>query len=1406
MKCVNPAPGRERLSSMIPVQTTSPASLAETIGRRCRTRWAWRLLWLLVLSPFVRPLADPATLQKQFQGEIQPILQQYCLDCHNAEKHKGDLDLSRFKTLDAIFAEPEIWEGVIEQIHLGEMPPKDKPQPKPDDRTRLVLWVTGALTEAAKAVAGDPGPVVLRRLNNAEYTYTLRDLTGVASLDPAREFPADSAAGEGFMNTGNTLVMSPSLLTKYLDAAKEVASHAVLLPDGVRFSEHQTERDWTDEAITRIRDFYRPFVASDGDSGVIPVATYLTATLEERSALEAGRKSVESVAKERGLNARYLQTLWAALHASNANGSVLLAGLRDRWSRATPADAPALAADINRWQKALWKFNSIGHLRRHLGGNDGPPSWMEAANPVASKLEVRLKLNPPGGQTDVVVYLAAGDAGDGPANDWVVWDEPRLVIPGRPDLLLRDVREFVEAMDRRRSEVVSSTARCLAAAAQASAETPSPGVEELARQHQVAPDILSAWLDYLGLGTGAPMSLDLMTQRMDKPSTYDFVQGWGSPETPLIVANASTEAVRIPGNLKGHGVAVHPSPTLNACVGWKSPIRSTVRIESTVTHAHPECGNGVTWALELRRGSLRQRLAAGVAQGGTPVHLPPVEALPILPGDLISLIIGPRDGNHSCDLTDVELVVKSDQEWRLTADVSPDLLAGNPHADRLGNSGVWSFYTEPATGSAGPVIPAGSLLASWQSAPSMEERRRIAQDVELLMLKGPTHTNSPDALLHRQLTSLGGPLFAGVRNPDSARRSGTSPTSPSATPSNWGLDPGLFGRHPQGAPLAAGSLCVQAPRLLEIRLPADLVAGCELVTTGHLDPAVGNAGSVQLQVQTQRPEDSGIQPGIPVVVMDDGPARRRVEASFDDFRQLFPGALCYYRIVPVDEAVTLTLYHREDEPLQRLFLDDTQRQHLNRLWDELFYISREPVLLLSAFEQIYEYATQDRPDMVKSFGPMRAPIQQRAAAFKQREVDSEPTQLDAVIAFAGRAYRRNLRADDAEELRQFYRGLRQKEIPHDEALRLTLARVLVAPAFLYRMEQPGPGRVPGPVEDWELATRLSYFLWSSGPDDALRAAAASGSLRNPDVLAAQARRMVRDPRIRRLAEEFGCAWLHIHGFNSLDEKSERHFPSFAGLRESMYEETIRTFTDFFENNRPVLDLLDADDAILNGPMAEFYGIPGVEGKDWRRVKHVKPFGRGGLLGHATILAKQSGASRTSPILRGNWLCEALLGDKLPRPPKGVPVLPEEPPAGLTERQLTEQHSRDPKCAACHVRIDPYGYSLEAYDAIGRRRTQDAAGLPINTQVSLADGTAFDGLDGLRNYLITQRRQDFIHQFCRKLLGYALGRAVQLSDKPLLQEMETARSKPGRGAADAVEMIVRSKQFREIRGRDYLSKN
>ena len=290
--------------------------------------------------------------------------------------------------------------------------------------------------------------------------------------------------------------------------------------------------------------------------------------------------------------------------------------------------------------------------------------------------------------------------------------------------------------------------------------------------------------------------------------------------------------------------------------------------------------------------------------------------------------------------------------------------------------------------------------------------------------------------------------------------------------------------------------------------------------------------------------------------------------------------------------------------------------------------------------------------------------------------------------------------------------------------------------------------------------------------------------------------MLKDSRTNRLATEFAAQWLHIRNFDANDDKNEALYPEFADIRDDMYQESLLFFEDLFRNNGSVLGILDADHTFLNETLAKHYGIEGVTGSHWRRVENVRAAGRGGILAMATTLATNS--SRTSPILRGNWVYETLLGERLPKPPANVPQLPDLVPDGKTARELIELHSSAAECAKCHALIDPYGFALEQYDVLGRLRPE-----LVDTKTRLIDDTELEGVEGLRDYLTQQRKDDFLRQFCKKLLGYALGREVQLSDKPLIDEMIQGLKENQYQVNDAIIRIVTSKQFRYIRGRDLI---
>lgn len=529
------------------------------------------------------------------------------------------------------------------------------------------------------------------------------------------------------------------------------------------------------------------------------------------------------------------------------------------------------------------------------------------------------------------------------------------------------------------------------------------------------------------------------------------------------------------------------------------------------------------------------------------------------------------------------------------------------------------------------------------------------------------------------------------------------------------------------------------------------------------------------------------------------PARVAVERARPaaEFRALFPPAVLFEPIVPRDVQGSLFLYHREDEPLRRLLLDAAGRAELDRLWSELQFVSEQAFATPRMYEEIVQYYRRPNDGARIMFFYIQlfdARVKREEEALRAALLAAEPGHLEALLVFAARAWRRPLSADERTAILASYHADRKEGVKHDPAFRAALARVLSSPWFLYRVEKPASGPRWRPVSGDELATRLSFLLWESIPDDELRSKAAK--LHDPAILEEQLRRMLKDSRMRGMAEEFGARWLGVRDFVANHGRSLKHFPEFTpALRDALAEEPVRFFEDLLVNDRPVADIIAADSVVVNDVLAKHYGIPGVTGSEWRRIEKVAAYGRGGLLGFGAVLARQAAAARTSPVKRGAWVVQ-MLGERLPRAPPDVPPLPESPPPGLSVREITERHRKDPNCAGCHVRIDPYGMTLERYDAIGRLRPAREL-KPGDTKATLRDGTEIDDFAGLRNYLTGPRREDLLRALAQKLTGYALGRAVQLSDRKLLDDLTRTMAAGGRWS-DVLLIIVRSEQFRCIR--------
>jgi mono/diheme cytochrome c family protein len=1345
----------------------------------------------------------PAAAGDDYAQHVRPLLKKYCFECHSTKAHKGDLDLERFDSLAAVRKDLKPWQHLIEQLEVGEMPPKGKPQPTAAERKTILAWTHNLLATEARARAGDPGRVPLRRLSNTEYDCTVRDLTGV-DLKPAREFPADGAGGEGFTNAAESLSdITPALLTRYLDAAKDIADHAVLLPDGVRFSAGKTRRDWTDESTARLRAFYAAFTAD----GRLAYQPYLLATVRHRAALAGGKTTLAEVAAQEKLNPKYLAALWQAL--TDKAPSDPLDRLRARWRAAGEKDVGPLAAEVDAWQQSLWKFEKIGSYRY------GATTRQVANDPAAGDSQpIKLALKPAPGQNEVVLYLATRELGEAGKGARVVWQRPRFEGKGKPPLLLRDYPQFGAAFEVDHAAVFADTTRYLAAAA-ALANDRKLSVEKIAGENKLDADLLKRWVALLDIDalrketvkappTVPAVALSLLEQKTPKNDKRPSINGWhrqGS-DLPVLVTNAADAVQQIPGTVLPHRVAVHPTPKEFVAVAWKSPFSGEVKVDARVKHAHPSCGNGVAWWLEHRRAGKATILTEGALDLGGEANIPG-RALQLEAGDVLVLAVDARDGNHFCDLTEINLTVtaagKTPRVWDLAADVADTVQAGNPHADRHGNKDVWSFVYGPAKPAAKTprvaAIPPNSVLAQWRAAMVDPARRaeadKLAARVQAVLTGArPAKESGPDRLLFDALADAEGTLLRGL---DLTRFAWARPKGVT-----YGLPKDRFNDN--------GSLVAAADSVVEVRLPAALFRDREFVVEGKLDGAPGER-VVLFDVATTPPGQGLRWNGkSPVVAAPTAAAFKRLVAGFTDFRRVFPWYLCFPNVVPTDEVVSLKMFHREDEPLERLFLDTERQRYIDRLWDEHRFISQQPVAENDYLPQFIGYVTQDQPkELLAYFESQRPVFKKRADAFVKDAIAAEPKHLAALVEFAGRAYRRPLEEKEKTDLLALYQKVRKKGAAHDEALRGVLTRVLVAPAFLFRIEKAPPGAKAGPIDDWELATRLSYFLWSSAPDQELRDRAAAGKLRDPQVLADQTRRMLKDDRLRALAIEFGTQWIHVRNFDGLKEKNEKLFPTFTPeLRTTIYEESILFFLDLFQQDRAVTQVLDADYTFLNEALAKHYGIPGVSGPQWRRVEGVRKYGRGGILGLASVHARQSGASRTSPVLRGNWVVETLLGEKLPRPPANVPILPDEAGGADrgTTRQQVEKHVSNPNCAACHVRIDPYGFAFENFDAIGRWRVKEAGGLPVDARAKLRDGTEFDGIEGLRQHLLTKKQDVIVRLFCTRLLGYALGRATTLSDGPLIDEMVAELQKHDGRLSAAVLTIVRSPQFRMIRGREF----
>jgi AraC-like DNA-binding protein len=685
-----------------------------------------------------------------------------------------------------------------------------------------------------------------------------------------------------------------------------------------------------------------------------------------------------------------------------------------------------------------------------------------------------------------------------------------------------------------------------------------------------------------------------------------------------------------------------------------------------------------------------------------------------------------------------------------------------------------------------------------------------------------------------------------------------------------------FGKHPQGGELDADALAIQAPATIEIPLSPSAVAAVQekqLLIECELDTKTSPESAVHLRHAVGKLSDERFDSRVELLLRPGSQLAKDLAESSERFCQAFPNRFCY-----VDPNRGLAAgfhlvegFFRDDQPLVEKVLSEAERQELDRLWDELDFVtesvetllrgfvwferaerhvlhdkrfdflrSEDPLLveeeLLSKFERLYLEKMgvklvegKFEPEQPSSqFDLIHGFFQQvRAGLAKhQRSLQQvEPLALADLERLAQRAFCRPLRPDEAQSFRGLYHRLRKQGQSVEDSVRGIFMAVLMSPDFFYLIPEAPAGGNIHPLSNDALARRLSYFLWSSLPDDELLVAARSGKLNDEIVLRAQLERMLKNPKIEAFAREFFGQWLRYRDYLSKETIPPGTFPGYdAALRQAMFDEPTKLITHLIQRDEPVRELLHGDVTFVNERLAKYYGgsienqfrrlsdefkrrgQPRSAQDEWFRVEGLRSIGRGGLFGMPVILAKNSAGQRTSPVKRGFWVVHHLLGQHFPPPPADVPELPKtEKEAAKTIRELLTDHTANRQCAMCHVHFDGLGLTMEGFDAIGRSRQQDLAGRAIQATGPLPGGHTAAGVSGLIEYVESHRIHDFERTLCRKFLGYALGRSVILSDQPLLQEMEKRLRTEGRFSV-LFETVVLSPQFRQQRGREYAAAN
>lgn len=645
-----------------------------------------------------------------------------------------------------------------------------------------------------------------------------------------------------------------------------------------------------------------------------------------------------------------------------------------------------------------------------------------------------------------------------------------------------------------------------------------------------------------------------------------------------------------------------------------------------------------------------------------------------------------------------------------------------------------------------------------------------------------------------------------------------------------------FGHSPDGTPLGPNDFASEGSVMFELPMPET-----PMLMNIQIDAELGRNREQVLRIVISDRADGGTRGQPTRVLLGDMQSR-----AFKDFKA---GVLEYAALLPPnshgeptpadkdpvpdpfdntynvpehDEFVQKIKYIRDDRFVVENLIDAATRKRLDHAWNDLYssfeYYDNYLRLLAKHYNHDLKgqgIAQMDNARIAALPAEMQkyvTPLRRDYDAVMAAQVAARPGHVKDCLDFAGRAWRRPLTKKEELSLRAFYDKTLAADGDHRKAIQALIARILVAPQFLYRVEQGADSSLVKkvsysgdlkPLTGWEMAGRLSYFLWASIPDDELRRAAAAGELNETEGIARQVKRMLADPKARRLSTEFFGQWLGFYHFDQFKGVDTSRFTEFTDdVKEAMYDEAVSFFEYIVRKDRPLREILNADYTFLNQDLAGFYGVKKeIKAKDRvELVTDANAFNRGGVFRLGAILTVTSAPLRTSPVKRGDWILRRILGTPVPPPPADAGSLPadEKQFGGLSLKAKLEQHKRNPTCANCHLRIDALGFSLESYDSMGRRRDKYADGKPIEDAAALADKTEIAGVEGLLKYVRSKDAQ-VRKTLSFKLVGYALGRTVLASDQLLVERMVKAGN-DATFAQLATEIAV-SKQFRNRAGQE-----